>query len=136
MNCSAIRNRPVTNVVTIKVLIVNFYLVGEKNTIGFIIFSGINPRIAVEMESSMAGNVLERDGFEKEFTKMFISDKESSWNSKFFIPIKCNTEGCFSCKYWDYCIGNPILQVSFLSNFPLKMFSCFVREKRKPESIT
>lgn len=109
-----------------KDLIMKLYLIGKKYTIIFVFISRINPRIAIKMKSTMARDILKSERFEKEFTKMFISNEESTWNSNFFIPIKCNTEGCFSSKNWDYCIPNPILQVCCLSHFPFKIFSCFV----------
>lgn len=113
-------------------------LIGEENAILLVLSIRVNPGVAVEMNSAMARNILESERFEKEFTKMIISDEESSGDSNFFIPIKSNSEGSFSCKYWNYCIGNPILQLGCLPHLPLKPFYYFFffSPKEKKETLS
>lgn len=64
-------------------------LICEENTIRFVLFSWINPRIAIKMNVTMPRNIFKCKCLEVKFAMVKIFNEECPRHSDIFLPIEC-----------------------------------------------
>lgn len=67
-----------------------FYLISKEDAVLVVVFSMVNPRIADEMDASMAGDIFKSECFEVELTVMKICYCECPRKPHLLAPLEAD----------------------------------------------